>query len=237
MNLKNISGKDVLWPPLPWSEWNDTALTVHLFTQVIGKIRLALMPMEVEWAQVPLIVTSRGLASIGMPAGFGSLDITFDFISHSINFCASDGRQISFALKGYSVADFYANVQTVLNDLNVSIKINPMSVEMPNPVRLDLDKHNSYDGDTVQRWWHLLVSIAFVFEEFRSGFWGKQSQVSFFWGSFDLAVVRYSGKRANPPPGADLIYRVAMDAEQFAVGFWPGDDSAPEPIFIQNPME
>jgi len=228
-----MSNREELWPALSWQDWRGSAITVHLFTQIIGKIRLALMPMQAEWAQVPLIVTSRGLATNSMPADFGSIDISFDFISHSINFHSSNGRTISFPLKNLSVADFYAETFNVLNDLNVKVKINPMSVEVPKPQRMDLDKEdNSYEGDKVNRWWRLLVSITSVFEEYRSGYWGKQSQVSFFWGTFDLAVIRFSGKPVDPPPGVDIIHRVAMDAQQTATGFWPGDDTSPEPVFF-----
>jgi len=225
--------KEKVWPSLSWKDWRGSANTVHLFTQIIGKIRLALMPMQAEWAQVPLTVTSRGLASNAMPTEFGSIDIAFDFISHGINFHASNGRKTSFPLKGLSVADFYSETFNVLNELGVKVKINPTSVEVPKPQRMDLDKKdNTYEGDKVNGWWRLLVSIASVFEEFRSGFWGKQSQVSFFWGTFDLAVVRFSGKPIDPPEGADIIHRVAMDAEQIAIGFWPGDDISPELIFF-----
>ncbi|MEO6694918.1 MAG: DUF5996 family protein [Ignavibacteria bacterium] len=228
-----MSKQEELWPALPWLEWGSCATTVHLFTQIIGKIRLALMPMQAEWAQVPLTVTSRGLTSNLMPVDFGSIDISFDFISHSINFYASDGRKVSFLLKGLSVAEFYAKTFSALNYLHVKISINPTSVEVPHPVRMDLDiEDNTYDEDMVNRWWRVLVSISSAFEKYRSTYQGKQTQISFFWGTFDLAVIRFSGKPIQPPKGADLIHRVAMDAEQFAAGFWPGDNISPEPVFF-----
>ena len=191
------------------------------------------MPMQAEWAQVPLSVTSRGLASSAMPVEFGSVDIAFDFIAHSIDFHASTGRKISFPLRGHSVAEFYAETFNVLHELGVKVKINPKSDEVPKPQRMDLDEEdNTYEADRINRWCRLLVSIATVFEEYRSGYWGKQSQVSFFWGTFDLAVIRFSGKPIDPPPSVDIIHKVAMDAQQAAAGFWPGDDTSPEPVFF-----
>ncbi|MDQ3021491.1 MAG: DUF5996 family protein [Bacteroidota bacterium] len=227
-----ISKKE-LWQPLPWTEWRETAITLHLFTQIIGKIRLALMPMQVQWAQVPFTVTSRGLASIGMPVEFGSLDIAFDFIEHRIHFNASDGRSVSFSLENHSAAGFYKEVMQILNELDVRININPMSVEMQTAIKMDTDEeHKTYDGNFVRQWWHLLVLVSNVFNKFRSRFSGKESPVNFFWGSFDLAITFFSGKNVEPKPEFDLIYRVAMDAEQTTFGFWCGNDSAPEPVFF-----
>ncbi len=228
-----MNTKKELWLPLPWKEWSESALTVHLFTQVVGKIRLALMPMQAEWAQVPLSLTSRGLASIGMPTESGSMDISFDFISHSIFFCSSDGRMISFSLKDHSVAEFYKCVMDALKELNVSVKINPTTAEMLPPIKMDTDNiHKTYDCDQVKRWWHTLVLVGNVFNKFRSRFSGKESPVNFFWGSFDLTIGFFSGKLIEPQPEQDLIYRVAMDAEQIAIGFWPGDDTFPEAAFF-----
>lgn len=225
--------RETQWPELPWNAWKDTAKTLHLFTQVIGKVRLGLMPVMAEWAQVPLTLTSRGIASLAMPTQFGSIDIFFDFISHEIIFKTSTGKEISFQLKNHSVAEFYHRVRDILEKLEVKIHINPMSVEMAQPVRMDLvHEHNTYEGTSAQKWWQLQISVAEVFDIFRGGFWGKQTPVNFYWGSFDLAVTRYSGKYVLPQPGFDVIYRVAMDAEQASVGFWPGDDLSPEPVFF-----
>lgn len=225
--------KEELWPELKWQDWRASANTVHLFTQIIGKVRLALMPMQAEWAQVPFTVTSRGLASNSMPSGSGSIDIGFDFIDHAAYFHSSNGRKISFLLKGLSVADFYSETFKALNDLDVKVKINPMSVEVPKPVSMDQDKEDkTYDEKKVNQWWQLLLSVSLVLDKYRSGYWGKQTQVSFFWGTFDLAVVRFSGKAVSPPEGSDVIHKVAMDAEQASAGFWPGDDTSPEPVFF-----
>lgn len=228
-----MNSKNNLWEPLHWNEWRESAMTVHLFTQIIGKIRLALMPMQAEWAQVPLTLTSRGLSSIAMPVDSGSLDIVFDFISHSINFYSSSGNVISFSLKDKSVAEFYKETMKALGELNLSVKINPMSVEMLTPVKMDTDEeHKTYDEEAVRRWWHMLVLIGNAFNKFRSRFSGKASPVNFFWGSFDLAITFFSGKFVKPKPEFDLIYRVAMDSEQTTIGFWPGSDEAPEPVFF-----
>jgi hypothetical protein len=222
-----------LWHNLTWNDWKETATTLHLFTQIIGKIRLELMPMMAEWAQVPLTVNSRGLVSAAMPVKSGCLDIEFDLRSHTIDFSLSNGMKESFSLEGISVAEFYSKVFEVLDKFNVSVNINPVTVEMQEQTRLDLDKdHKSYDSEAVERFHKILIFIQNIFNEFRGRFSGKQSPVNFFWGSFDLAVTRFSGKICDPQPGQDLIYRVAMDAEQFTVGFWPGDDSFPEASFF-----
>ncbi len=225
--------KKELWKPLPWAEWRETAMTVHLFTQIIGKIRLALMPMQAEWAQVPLTLTSSGIASLAMPVSYGCVDIYFDLINHKIKFHSSDGRKISFSLNDKSVAVFYKECMSAMNDLGAEVKINPMSVEMQTAVKMNTDEeHKTYDSDAVRRWWHILVLIGNILNEFRSRFSGKMSPVNFFWGSFDIAVTFFSGKSATTDPGFDLIYRVAMDAEQASIGFWPGNDLLPEPVFF-----
>ncbi|MBK8550045.1 MAG: hypothetical protein IPL53_02885 [Ignavibacteria bacterium] len=222
-----------LWQPLHWNEWRDTANTVHLFTQIIGKIRLALMPMQAEWAQVPLTLTSSGIASLSMPVHYGSVDIIFDFMKHELLFNASDARSKSFPLKDKSVAGFYKETIKTLDELDVQVKINPMSVEMKTAIKMDTDEeHKTYDEKAVRRWWHLQLIIGNIFNEFRSRFSGKVSPVNFFWGSFDLSITFFSGKFLDPRPEFDLIYRVAMDAEQATIGFWPGNDESPEPIFF-----
>ena len=228
-----MNNRKELWKPLPWAEWRETEMTVHLFTQIIGKIRLGLMPMQTEWAQVPLTVTSRGISSLGMPVDSGILDIEFDFIDHNIYFKASSGKTVSFSLNDKSVAAFYKETFNALDQLSVRININPMSVEMETPVRMDTDEeHNTYNDELVHRWWQLLVVIGNTFNKFRSKFSGKQTPVCFYWGSFDLAVSLFSGKVLKPVPEHDLIYRVAMDAEHSTIGFWTGSDASPEAVFF-----
>ncbi|MDZ4711243.1 MAG: DUF5996 family protein [bacterium] len=222
-----------LWPTLPYNEWKDTVMTLHLFTQIIGKIRLALMPPEAQWAQVPFTLTSTGLLSPLMHSEIGALDIQFDFMSHTIIFNTDSGKQTSFSMMNLSVEGFYKKVFEVLKSFGINIKINPLSVEMKEAIKMDTDDlHKAYDSKAVSRWMQVLISTGFVFEKFRSKFSGKQTPVSFFWGSFDLAQVRFNGKPADPPPGSDIIYRIAMDAQQSAVGFWPGNDESPKPVFF-----
>ena len=225
--------KKTSWPELNWDDWRETEMTVHLFTQIIGKIRLGLMPMQTEWAQVPLTVNSRGISSQGMITDFGSLDIEFNFIDHRIYFYASSGKSVSFNLKDKSVASFYKETMEALNEFDVKININPMSVEMETPVKMDTDEeHGTYKEELVSIWWHLLIVIGNTFNIFKSRFSGKQTPVCFYWGSFDLAVSFFSGKILDPTPENDLIYRVAMDAEHTTIGFWTGSDAAPEAVFF-----
>ena len=225
--LKNI------WHPLPYDEWKETLDTLHLFTQIIGKIRLALMPMQVEWAQIPFSLTSRGITSDRMPVSFGSIDITFDFITHDLFIHASNGRSISFPLSGKSVAEFYKEVFSALKELGVELEINPMSVEMNVPVKMDTDDVNkTYDESAVRKWWQILILTGNVFTEFRSRFSGKMSPVNMWWGSFDLAITFFSIGQIKTQPGMDLLYRVAMDTGQITIGFWPGSDDFPEPAFF-----
>lgn len=228
-----MNNRKELWKPLPWADWRESEMTVHLFTQIIGKIRLGLMPMQTEWAQVPLTVTSRGISSLGMPVDSGLLDIELDFIDHHIYFKASSGKTVSFSLNNKSVAAFYKETLNAINQLDVKININPMSVEMDTPVKMDTDEeHKTYNNELVHRWWQLLIVIGNIFNKFRSKFSGKQTPVCFYWGSFDLAVSFFSGKFLKPVPEHDLIYRVAMDAEHTTIGFWTGSDASPEAVFF-----
>lgn len=221
------------WHTLPYSEWKETLDTLHLFTQIIGKIRLALMPMQVEWGQIPFSLTSRGITSDRMPVETGSLDITFDFITHEIFFKASNGTSQSFSLRDISVAEFYRKVFMVLNEFGIEIKINPMSVEMQVPVKMDTDEvHKTYDEHAVRKWWEILILTGNVFTKFRTRFSGKMSPVNLWWGSFDLAITFFSIGQCETQPGTDLLNRVAMDTGQITIGFWPGSDDFPEPAFF-----
>ncbi|HMQ70175.1 MAG TPA: DUF5996 family protein [Ignavibacteria bacterium] len=221
------------WHPLPYNDWKKTLDTIHLFSQIIGKIRLALMPMQVEWAQIPFRLTSRGMTSDRMPVNFGSLDITFDFITHDLFLHASNGRSISFPLSGKSVSGFYSEVFEALKELGIETEINPMSVEMKVPVKMDTDEeHKTYDEIAVRRWWEVLILAGNVFNKFRSRFSGKMSPVNMWWGSFDLSITFFSIGQINTQPGMDLLNRVAMDTGQITIGFWPGSDDFPEPAFF-----
>ncbi len=216
------------WPVLDYAAWQDSCATLHLWTQIVGKIRLALAPPVNHWWHVALYVTARGLTTSPMPYGALTFQIDFDFIDHQLRIEASDGQRDSMALAPRSVAAFYRELAARLRALGLEIPIWPMPVEIAGPIRFDQDEtHAAYDPDTVNRFWRALVQIDRVFHEFRAGFLGKASPVHFFWGSFDLAATRFSGRPAPPPPSnpniPDTVNRAAYSHEVSSCGFWPGN--------------
>jgi hypothetical protein len=212
------------WPALRFSEWKDTYATLHMWTQIVGKVRLALCPPINHCWGVALYVTSRGLTTSPIPYKDGSFEITFDFIAHSLEIATSGGEIRAFRLKPCTVAQFYAELMGALHSLGIDVKMWTMPVEVPRPVRFTLDDgHASYDAEYAHRFWRALVSVNNVFWEFRSRFVGKSSPVHFFWGSFDLAVTRFSGRPAPGQLGADGFMKDAYSHEVSSVGFWPGD--------------
>jgi len=212
------------WPALPWNEWADTADTLHMWTQIVGKTRLALTPLQNHWWNVPLYITAHGLGTSAMPCGNDVLDIEFDFIAHELHLRLGSGATRALALHPQTVAEFYKQYLDCLKSLGVAVKINPMPVEVPNPIRFDTDTiHRSYDAQCVERFWRVLVDAERVFRQFGTGFLGKISPIHFFWGSFDLAVTRFSGRPAPPRDGADDIQREAYSHEVISAGFWPGN--------------
>jgi len=214
---------DSSWPELPLHAWQDTYATLHMWTQVVGKVRLALTPLVNHWWEVPLYVTARGLTTSAIPYGDRVFDVEFDFIEHKLEVRTSWGTSKSLALKPKSVAEFYSDFMSALQSIGIDVKIWTMPVEVPNPIRFELDtQHASYDPEYAHRFWQILVLCHIVFEEFRAKFIGKNSPVHFFWGSFDLAVTRFSGRRAPERPGADVITREAYSHEVISAGFWPG---------------
>src|SRR5262249_45432977 len=211
------------WPALPLAAWQGTRGTLHMWAQIVGEIRLALGPMENHWWQVPLYVTARGLGTSPIPWGGGTFEIDFDFLDHNLYVRTSDGRTKAIPLVPRSVADFHAELLTVLRALDVSVTIGRRPDEVPNPIPFAEDRtHAAYDAVFAERFWRILVSVDAVFKEFRGRFVGKSSPVHFFWGSFDLAVTRFSARRAPEGPGADSITREAYSHEVISVGFWPG---------------
>jgi hypothetical protein len=219
-NMKNEIAKEDAWPSLPLEEWKDT---LHMWTQVVGKIRLAQTPLVNHWWNVPLYVTSRGLTTSVMPYDDQSFEIDFDFIDHNLLIKTSDARERIIKLRPISVAQFYDEVMENLRSLGLEVKIYTMPVEVPDPIRFTEDHgHASYDAEYARRFWRILLQSDRVFKEFRAGFLGKSSPVHFFWGSFDLAVTRFSGRRAPEREGADLITREAYSHEVISGGFWPG---------------
>jgi len=212
------------WPSLVWNEWAATADTLHMWTQIVGKTRLALTPLQNHWWNVPLYVTARGLGTSAMPYGDDALDIEFDFVTHALHFRMSSGQEREMKLRPRTVADFYKEYLDTLASLGVEVKIDPMPCELAHPIRFDLDtEHKSYDPEYVERFWHVLLLTEKVFRRFGTGFLGKVSPIHFFWGSFDMAVTRFSGRPAPPRPGADQIQREAYSHEVISAGFWPGN--------------
>jgi hypothetical protein len=213
------------WPPLEWEQWKDTAETLHMYMQIVGKTRLALTPIQNHWWNIPLYLTARGLTTSAMPADRGMLlDIEFDFVSHEVVFRASDGEIRKLPLRPVSVAQFFEEFTKTLWSLGVSVKIHPMPVEVANPIRCDVDTvHCGYDSHAVTRFWHVLRIADTLLKRFSTNFYGKISPVHFFWGSFDLAVTRFNSKRAPARPGADFVQAEAYSHEVISAGFWPGN--------------
>jgi len=211
------------WPPLPLDAWRDTCDTLHMWTQIAGKIRKTLTPLVNHWWNVTLYVSARGLTTSPIPYGAGVFEIQFDFIDHQLEILASDGGRERIALAPKTVAQFYREVMASLGALGIKVEIHATPDEVPNPIPFAEDEvHRSYDREAAHRFWRALVTVDSIFKEFRGGFIGKCSPVQFFWGSFDLAVTRFSGRRAPERPGADAITREAYSHEVISAGFWPG---------------
>lgn len=211
------------WPSLPFASWQNTCETLHMYSQIVGKIRLALAPPVNHWWQVPLYVNARGLTTSPIPYRGSAFELQFDFIEHQLEMRMTDGRVQFLPLVPRSVAEFYREVMKMLHAQEIEVHIWRMPVEVPNPIPFDEDHtHASYDRDSVERFWQILLSAKSVFDDFRSGFIGKCSPVHFFWGSFDLAVTRFSGRPAPERAGADRITREAYSHEVSSLGFWPG---------------
>jgi hypothetical protein len=212
------------WPELPLHLWRDTYATLHMWTQIVGKICLALTPKVNHYWNIAFQVSSRGLTTPAMPCGEQrTLNMTFDFISHELVAKCSDGAIRSIPLAPRTVAVFYEDTLRMLHELGVDVQIWTMPVEVPDPIRFELDNtHGSYDREYAHRFWQILVRVAPVMQAFRGEFLGKCSPVHFFWGSFDLAVTRFSGRVAPERPNADPITREAYSHEVISHGFWPG---------------
>jgi len=213
------------WPQLDWQRWQATAETLHMCTQIVGKTRLALTPVQNHWWNTTLYLTARGLTTSAMPVDGGMLlDIEFDLHSHEVVCRVSGGATGRIALRSVPVAEFFREYFQTLSDLGVAVRINPMPVEVATPIRCDLDTvHCTYDRDAVTRFWHALRIADTLLKRFSTNFYGKISPVHFFWGSFDLAVTRFNGRRAPTRPGADAIQSEAYSHEVISAGFWPGN--------------
>lgn len=228
---------DAVWPELPYAAWRETAATLQLWTQIVGKIRLSLTPWLNHGWQVTLYVTARGLGTSPVPAGTEIFELEFDFIGHRLVARTSRGEERMLALEPQTVADFYRGTMQLLKDIGIAVTIDEMPNEVPNPIRFSEDRtHAAYDAAAAHRFWRVLVQVDRVFKLFRTGFLGKASPVHFFWGSFDLAVTRFSGRSAPLHPGGvpglpDAVTREAYSHEVSSAGFWPGNQAFPHAAF------
>jgi hypothetical protein len=241
-----------LLPALPLANWKDTLATVHMWTQVVGKVRLKLCPLVNHWWNVPFYLTARGMTTSAMPYRRGpaqgavsrtisgtisetiseTIEVRFDFIDHRLLLETSEGGAVEIALEPQSVAEFYKKCMAALSELGVTVKIWTTPCEIPNPIPFEKDHlHAAYDPEAVHKFWRILAWVDQVMKEFRTGFLGKVSPAHFFWGSFDHAVTRFSGRRAPARPGADPITREAYSHEVSSAGFWPGGGDIQGPAF------
>jgi hypothetical protein len=221
-----------LLPALPFDSWKDTLATLHMWTQVVGKVRLKLCPLVNHYWNVAFYLTARGMTTSAMPYSRGTVEVRFDFIAHRLLIETSEGRMVAVALKPQSVAEFYKAFMAALDDLGVTVKIWTLPCEIPDPTPFEKDHiHASYDPDAVHKFWRITAWVDQILKEFRAGFLGKVSPVHFFWGSFDLAVTRFSGRTAPERPGADPITREAYSHEVSSAGFWPGGGDIKGPAF------
>ena len=221
-----------IWPAIPLAAWKDTCETLQLWTQIVGKTRLKLSPKLNHWWGASFYVSPRGLTTSAIPYGNRQFEIEFDFIEHALLIRTDSGEERAMALAPRSVADFYAEYLDLMKSLQIEVKINPLPNEIPNPIRFGDDKvHASYDREYAHRYWRALLQADRLMKEFRAGFVGKSSPVQFFWGSFDLACTRFSGRRAPARAGADSITTEAYSHEVYSCGFWAGSGSVQEAAF------
>jgi hypothetical protein len=215
--------RDAAWPPLPYEDWKDTLDTLHMWMQVVGKVKLELTPFLNEWWQVAFHLTARGMTTGLVPYRDRAFTVDFDFIDHHLRVLTDDGRTKQLSLLPRTVADFYREFMAMLAALDIEVAINPVPTEVPDPIPCDVNRvHSSYDPDPVRRWWRIQVQTAKVLQRYRSPFVGKSSPINFFWGSFDLTTTRFSGRPA-PVPQGPRFFQLAEDQENFACGFWPGN--------------
>ena len=225
------------WPALPYERWRDTAATLHLWLQIVGKVPLAQLPWIAHSWHVTFDVTARGLATRLMPHGTKAFQVQLDFVAHRLWVKVTDGQQASLPLEPQSVAAFYRRFMRMLEQLGVPVTIRTMPSELPDPIPFDRDEtHRAYDAEYAQRCWRALVQAERVFTRFRARFRGKCSPVHFFWGAPDLAVTRFSGRRAPEHPGGipnlpDWVTRDAYSHEVSSAGFWAGNDQHPYALF------
>jgi len=229
---RSKSGDNDVLPALPFDSWKDTLATLHMWSQIVGKVRLKLCPLVNHWWNVPFYITARGMTTSAMPYEQRNIEVQFDFIEHKMLIETSEGRVVTMVMAPQSVADFYKKFMAALAELGINVRIRTTPCEIPDPIPFDQDNtHSAYDPEAAHKFWRILVWVDQIFKEFRAGFQGKASPVHFFWGSFDLAVTRFSGRPAPERPGADSITREAYSHEVSSAGFWPGGGDIKGPAF------
>jgi hypothetical protein len=220
------------WPPLPFAAWRETLATLHMWLQMVGKLKLARCAPQNHWWHVTLSLSARGLSTGLIPDGKRAFEAEFDFLDHKLQLRATDGSSKTLGLYPRSVSDFYRELMSAISSLGIEVRIWPKPVEVTEPIPFEEDRiHASYDADYARRFWRALVTAETLLKEFRSSFLGKCSPVHFFWGGMDLAVTRFSGRRAPPRPGADAITREGYSHEVISGGFWPGASRFPEAAY------
>jgi Family of unknown function (DUF5996) len=230
--IRSKASDDEALPVLPFDSWKDTLATLHMWAQIVGKVRLKLCPLVNHWWNAPFYITARGMTTSVMPYERRDIEVQLDFIEHKILIETSEGRVVALAMVPQSVADFYKKFMAALGELGVSAPIWTTPCEIPNPIPFEEDQvHAAYHPEAAHKFWRMLIWVDQIFKEFRGGFQGKASPVHFFWGSFDLAVTRFSGRRAPERPGADSITREAYSHEVSSAGFWPGGGDIKGPAF------
>jgi hypothetical protein len=229
-----VVSSDEAWPELAYGEWKDTLDTLHMNLQIVGKVRLSLTPFEPQWANVPLYLTTRGLTTTPMESRAGLIfQLDVDLIDHHVAIGTVRGEMRRVPLIARPVADFYADLMSHLDALGIETSFRPIPSEVSDPIPFAEDTvHATYEPELANRFWRVLSQVDLVLKEHRSRYRGRNSPVHFFWGSFDLAYSRYSGRPATPPPGAGLIERLGGDAEQVCCGFWPGHSRFPQAAFF-----
>jgi hypothetical protein len=224
---------DAVWPALPYTDWEPTCTTLHMWTQIVGKVKLELTPFLNQWWNVTFAVTARGLTTSTIPFGQRMFQVDFDFIDHRLAIHVSDGRSRCMPLLACSVADFYVEFMSSLESLGIQVKINTHPMEVDNGIPFADDQvHAAYDPAYVNRWWRIMLGVSRLLERYRTPFVGKSSPVQFWWGSFDLATTRFSGRPAPPREWPTRWMALGADQEQNLAGFWPGNDKLPEPAFV-----